>query len=558
MRTRLYAILLTTMLLLTTSAALAQPPTDGSTLSVSEDTLWSDNATMNGHVVVENGATLTVSSSITMSEGSSLTVAEGGTLVLQSGSLSSNDLNAGRMVNSLPTTTISVQFGNLTDTGVVQLSFDHTIPEDTLFNVTFDNTTVNASGENTVQFNAPLTGEVLTFTFTSYYFTPTYVQWAQAIHSGGSTVRVQATELVSTNAPLYWFDSGYDLEVNGQLNVLNSEIRGANISCQHHCRFDGATLTGSAPVMVANATSMEILNSFIAGSRTDEDIVLHDEASIVYTNTMGTGGTTDAWVRLLTQRVINTNIPGGSLDITGLGWSGSNWNDLTDANGDVVLVSNQATNEHKRIVEWMDGDGVEHAENATITLSITSNWGVFSTTVPAPRTAYGVINLQLPFIEVVELEPEDITATVNKSIGFMMTVRNTGTAEATANFRCYVGENDADTAPSTIAVTVGAGDTEVVPVTWYGYTAGDIELTCRPFLPAALDAIASDVHDAEGATMASMNWEYAEEIEEAPLIIYATFVLTFVIIALGVARARKPEHQPKDYDTPTDEEETNL
>lgn len=558
MRTRLHALFLTAMLLSTAGATLAQPPSGGETLTMTQDTTWAENATMNGHVVVESGATLTVTSNITMVEGSSITVADGGSLVLQSGSLTSDNLGAGRMVNSLPTTSVSVQFGNLSDDGVVQLHFDHTIPANTLFNVSLGNTTINASGESTVQFNTPLDGESLTFTFTSYYFTPTYLQWAQAIYGGGSTVRLQATDIQSTNAPLYWFDSGYDLEINGHLNVVNSEIRGANISCQNHCRFTSATLTGSAPVMVANATSMEIIDSFVTGSRTDEDIVLHDEATVVYTNTVGTGGTTDAWVRLLTERVIDTNIPGGSLDISGIGWSGSNWNDLTDANGNVVLVSNQATNEHKRIVEWMDGDGVEHAENASITLSITSNWGVFSTTVPAPRTSHGSINLQLPYIDVVEMEPEAITATVNSSIGFMLTVRNTGTADATANFRCYVGENDADTAPSTIAVTVGAGDTEVVPVTWYGYTAGDVDLTCRPFLPTALDAISDEVHDAEGATMASINWQYAEEIEDAPILIYATFVLTFVVIALGVARARKPEMEPKTYETQVEEEEPNL
>lgn len=550
MRTRLHALFLTIMLLSTATATLAQPPTAGEDVALTEDTAWTEDGSMNGHVVVESGATLTVSANITMTDGSSITVAEGGTLDLRSGSLASEDLDAGRMVNSLPTTTVSVNFGNLSETGVVQLQFDHTIPANTLFNVTLGNTTVSAAGESNVQFNTPLEGETLTFTFTSYYFTPTYLEWVQAIHSGGTTVRVQATDLVSENAPLYWFDSGYDVVVNGQLNAVNSVLQGANISCENDCRFNNATLTGSAPVMVSNSTSIEVVDSMIAGSRTDEDIVLHDEATIVYTNTVGTGGTTDAWVRLLSERVIHTNIPGGSLDITGLGWSSSNWNDLTDNVGNVVLVSNQPTNEHKRIVQWMDGNGVEHTENATITLSITSNWGVFSTTVPAPRTAQGSINLQLPYVNVVELAPEATTATVNKSIGFMMTVENSGTADATANFRCYVDGNDADTAPSTITVSIGAGDSEVVPVTWYGYSAGDVELSCRPFLPTALDAISADVHNAEGTSMASVTWEYAEENEDAPLIIYATVVLTFVVIALGVAQARKPEHQSKSYDDP--------
>lgn len=537
------------MLLMMSSTALAQPPTDGTTTTVSEDLTWSDDASMNGHVVVEDGATLTVEGQITMEAGSSITVNEGGELNLQGGSLTGESLDAGRMVNSVPTTAVTVNFGDLAETGVVQLQFDHTIASGVNFNVSLGDETRNLSGEDSVQFNAPLNGTSLTFTFTSYYFTPTYLTWAQAIHSGGSTVRHQAMDLASENAPLYWFGAAFDITVNGQLNAEASNITGANISCQHHCRFNGANLVGSAPVHVANATSLEMVGSTVAGSRTDEDIVLHDEATIIYTNNVGTGGTTDAWVRLLSERVIQTNIPGGSLDITGIGWSASQWNDLTDDQGRIVLVAGEATNEHKRIVEWMDGQGNLGSEAANITLSITSNWGVFSTTVPAPRTAFGTINLDLPFVSITALEPEDITATVNSSLGFMMTVENTGDAAVTANVRCYVNGNDADTAPSTITVSVNAGGSTDVPVTWYAYEAGDLELTCRPFLPNALSALSDDVADVDGMTMAPINWQYADEVEDAPILIWATAVVVFGAIALGVARASKGRMAAKDYGT---------
>ena len=549
MRPAARALLLTAMLLMMSSTAWAQPPTDGTTTTVSEDLTWSDDASMNGHVVVEDGATLTVEGHITMEAGSSITVNEGGELNLQGGSLTGESLDAGRMVNSVPTTAITVNFGDLAETGVVQLQFDHTIASGVNFNVSFGDETQNLSGEDSVQFNAPLNGTSLTFTFTSYYFTPTYLTWAQAIHSGGSTVRHQAMDIASENAPLYWFGAAFDITVNGQLNAEASNITGANISCQHHCRFNGANLVGSAPVHVANATSLEMVGSTVAGSRTDEDIVLHDEATIIYTNNVGTGGTTDAWIRLLSERVIQTNIPGGSLDITGIGWSASQWNDLTDDQGRIVLVAGEATNEHKRIVEWMDGQGNLGSEAANITLSITSNWGVFSTTVPAPRTAFGTINLDLPFVSITALEPEDITATVNSSLGFMMTVENTGDAAVTANVRCYMNGNDADTAPSTITVSVDAGGSTEVPVTWYAYEAGDLELTCRPFLPNALSALSDDVADMDGMSMAPINWQYADEVEDAPILIWATAVVVFGAIALGVARASKGRMSAKDYGT---------
>ncbi len=140
--------------------------------------------------------------------------------------------------------------------------------------------------------------------------------------------------------------------------------------CEALCQFDSAELVGSAPVDAATTATVSVIDSLISGSRTDEDIILHDEASIVYTNSQGTGGTTDAWIRLLSERTLTTNIPNGSLDIYDLGWGAADWNDLTDENGDIVLVDQGATNEHKRIVAWMDGNGVEHQEDASITLSL--------------------------------------------------------------------------------------------------------------------------------------------------------------------------------------------
>ena len=143
----------------------------------------------------------------------------------------------------------------------------------------------------------------------------------------------------------------------------------------------------------------------LSGSRTDEDIVLHDEASIV-TNNQGTGGSTDAWIRLLSQRTLSTNLPRGSVDVYDMGWGAADWNDLTDDNGDLVLVDVGPTTEHKRIVEWMDGDGVVHQENAQITVSITSSWGVYSKTIDAPGTTAATVNVDLPYVDVLAVSPE--------------------------------------------------------------------------------------------------------------------------------------------------------
>jgi hypothetical protein len=562
-QTRSTAILLA-LLMLAMPVVHATPPSSGESATISEATTWTEDATMDGDLTVAAGASLTINANITMQQGSSITVEEGAQLVLTNGALISNDLNAGLRVdvNPFAPSVLTLNFGDLADDGVLQLKFDHIISDGGTVDVTYGNTTINASGSEIVQFNVPLNGTDLEVSIATSYLTPTYVMWAKAIHSGGDTATLMAQDISASEAPLYWFQSGFEIHAHGEFTVNSSSIMGASISCDSLCSFDNAALSGSAPINAASTANMVVLNSIISGSRTDEDIILHDQATITYTNSQGTGGTTDAWIRLLSQRSLSTNIPNGSLDITGLGWGSSNWNDLTDANGDILLVDGGETNEHKRIVEWMDGYGVVQQEEATITLSITSNWGTFSKTITAPKTANSTLNLDLPYVHVTALEPEDTKAISNRSIGMMMTVENTGSEDVVANIWCYVGDEPASTAPSTITVSMAAGESKQVPITWYVYEAGDAELTCRPLLPTALDGIADLVAEANGTTSTAVTWENAVEAEEAPLVIYAAVVIGFALLALFAATQMRAsgtsELEELPVSAPEEEEEKDY
>ena len=531
------AALYVALLFLAAPLTLAAPPSGGETLTVDQTETWSEDGTFDGHVTVQDGAVLTINANITMETGSSINVEQGGQLVLTNGGLYSNDLNAGVMINSA-LAELTLNFGDLADVGVLQLKLDHEIPDGVMFDITYDETTINASGTDLVQFDVPLNNTDLSITFTSYYFTPTYVLWAKAIHSGGDTSTLMAPDIEATNAPLYWFQSAYDLVVDGELSVTSADIEGANISCSSLCAFDSAVLTGSAPVHAAPTASIAVMDSVFDGSRSDEDIILHDQAQITYTNSQGTGGTTDAWIRLLSHRELTTNIPNGSLDISGIGWGASNWNDLTDENGYVMLVPSGQTNEHKRIVEWMDGEGVVHQEDASITLSISSSWGTFSSTIAAPTTSSGSIELALPFIAVTEVTMESDEAIANKSISGMATVSNTGdVAASSVSVWCYVGEDVAET--TQITVSLNAGETKQVPFTWYAYEAGDKAITCKPLLPTLLNEISDMVVNLDGATSTDIAWEYADEEEDSPLIIYLALVLGIAALVLfTVAQTR--------------------
>ncbi|MGB0378605.1 MAG: CARDB domain-containing protein, partial [Poseidonia sp.] len=225
-----------------------------------------------------------------------------------------------------------------------------------------------------------------------------------------------------------------------------------------------------------------------------------------------------------------------------MGWGAADWNDLTDADGNVVLVDQGATNEHKRIVEWMDGNGVVQQEDASITLSITSSWGVFSTTIDAPTTSAATLEVDLPFVEVTAVAPEADTAFANSSVSGMITVANTGDAAVSGvSIWCYEGEDVADT--TNVVVSLAPGESKDVPFTWYAYTAGEATLNCKPLLPTALNDIADEVVDLTGATSPVVTWEYTVEEEDAPILIFIAVAVGFVAVALFIAAQRRPEEK---------------
>ncbi|MEL0312366.1 MAG: CARDB domain-containing protein [Candidatus Poseidoniales archaeon] len=201
----------------------------------------------------------------------------------------------------------------------------------------------------------------------------------------------------------------------------------------------------------------------------------------------------------------------------------------------------------------MDGDGMVQQEAASITLSITSSWGVFSTTIDAPTTTTATVEVDLPFVEVTAVAPEADTAFANSSVSGMITVANTGDAAVSGvSIWCYEGEDVADT--TNVVVSLAPGESKDVPFTWYAYIAGEATLNCKPLLPTALNDIADDVVDLTGATSPVVTWEYTVEEEDAPILIFIAVAVGFVAVALFIAAQRRPEE--KAYATQHDTYET--
>ena len=104
-----------------------------------------------------------------------------------------------------------------------------------------------------------------------------------------------------------------------------------------------------------------------------------------------------------------------------------------------------------------------------------------------------------------------------------------------------------------MVVSLAPGETKDVPFTWYVYSAGDAALTCKPLLPSALNGIADLVVDADGATSSMVTWEYAEEVEDAPILIWIAAIAGFMALALFIASQNRK--QEKEYVTYADSDE---
>ncbi len=555
MRTALSLTLLLVITSLSTLAGVhAEIPSDGSTVATSDDETWNGTNDMDGNLTVTNGTSLTIEGDLTMATGSSITVEEGATLTV-TGSLLGEELDSGLAVfdNPQSKTQLHMNFGDLAESGQLRFDFGQMIPASAMFNITIGEQTIDAAGKDHIFIDVSLNGSDLLADFDIFYPFPIQIVSVQALHSGSAQSPIlSASELNHTNGSLIWNSASFTLDVQGILKVDSATIYGAEITCSGVCEIQSSTLIGSAPINVEDGASIVVNSSSILGSRTDEDIIVHDLAEITYTENQGTGGITDGWIRLLSQRQIQTNSGNITVHQTGIGYGGSTRDDFTDSNGLIDIGGS----EWLRIVEWVDQHGVYHSEDAELVFTLGTpgkSWGNFSITIPAPQTPTAVVNIPLPYIEVVSIDAEDTTAEVGKGIGAMVTVRNTGDATATVNIWCYVGDNDTST--SSLTTTLTAGEEKLLPVTWWANTDGAQILNCRALIPDILKPIATNVTNVEGGNSQEVGWYIGEDTEDKPYIVYAILVVLIAIATVLFARNANKKIEASDVEEHFEEDQ---
>lgn len=548
---------------------LSQPQTDGTTQVITSSESWDTNSELNGDVTVTEGATLTISGQISIATGSSILIDSGANLVL-TGELSALEMSSGVFMEVYDTTVLQPNFTGLVDSGTLRINMAKDYFSTMDVNVTVGDNTVAWTGEEYIDYSIDFNDLAINVSFQGFWQFPVWIDSIQAFDSNGVIYNLDADEWQHNNGVLKTEEgeASYSIIVKGNFDSNSGSIEGADLSCSGVCTIDNSTLSWSSPVNVADSGTLSIMTSVINGSRTYEDIIVHDTAIINYDTTtmIGTGGPTDSWIRLLSQRVISTNLKDApaSVHFEGLGYLGSSGDLTLDENGNVELSqhNNPELNKYLRMTEWLDSSGDMNQEEAVILITLSggnSAWsGNYSITLdPAPTTPLFTATIPLPYVVIDSVAPEDNKGTANKGIGVMVTASNTGDVEVSTNIQCFEGDELADV--TTLYVTLAPGESKDIPTTWYANSSGAKSLNCKPLILPKFNTLAEDLGQIVGTESELVSFKDAEDSEDMPIILYGAIVIVIVIATIIFSRISAMKltetEEEKDYSIDENDDE---
>ena len=548
---------------------LSQPQTDGTTQVITSSESWDINSEFDGEVTVTEGATLTISGDISIATGSSIVVDEGANLVL-TGGLAALEMSSGVFMEVYDTTMLQPNFTGLVDSGTLRINVAKDYFSTMDVNVTVADSTIAWTGEEYLDYSVDFNDQAINVSFQGFWQFPVWIDSIQAFDSNGVIYTLDADDWQHNNGVLKTEEgeASYSITINGNFDSNSGSIEGAELSCIGVCTIDNSTLTWSSPINVQDTGTLSIMTSIINGSRTYEDIIVHDTGTINYdTSTMtGTGGPTDSWIRLLSQRIISTNLKDApaSVHFEGLGYLGSSGDLTLDENGNVELSqhNNPELNKYLRMTEWLDSSGGMNQEDAMVLITLSggnSAWsGDYSITLdPAPATPSFTANIPLPYVVIDSVVPEDNKGTANKGIGVMVTASNTGDVEVSTNIQCFEGDELADV--TTLYVTLAPGESKDIPTTWYANSSGAKSLNCKPLILPKFNTLSEDLGQSAGTESELVSFKDAEDSEDMPIILYGAIVIVIVIGTIIFSRisAKKltETEEEKDYSIDEDDDE---
>ncbi|MDP6378124.1 MAG: hypothetical protein QF885_00555, partial [Candidatus Thalassarchaeaceae archaeon] len=350
MNTRIVIILTTALLLgmvapLSAPSMAAEPPSDGSSVTITEDTTWNQSSNMNGQVIVSAGVNLTITGDITVEPGSSMDVQ--GNLIMNGGSLNA--------VNPPSDLQFWSAYGDSSTLFLPESVGTFTIEIFSASGYNLSNYTVDWNGigeENMEGDNHTIVGGVAPFTGGgTLSFEAILGEYGELVIDRIEVHRTlpflgdniyEVTEL-DYSGWLLRGEAGFSLNVaeGGSLSASGATISGAQISINGQVDASNTEIVASGPLSISGATSSITMNGGgFDGSSDDHDILADTEATISLTDVNGTGGIIDFWERQLSEQVIQFPGTGITFTLTGVGPQERTLQGLSMADGTFVVPAN--------------------------------------------------------------------------------------------------------------------------------------------------------------------------------------------------------------------------
>ncbi len=511
--------------------------------NISENTVWT-NETVTEDTTIEPGSILTIDENLTFNGTYTITVEQGATLIFNHVNVNGLDqkhlkLNA--------TSTLLIPSENTDGTGTVTIRFHQSIYYSVDMNITVGNDSYEVVNTSEISMNVDLSESTIEANFLFNPFQEIrIVEVVVEPDIGGaeffapSDLSGEGTSIVSASDDAQWHVINY-----GDLSISGSHLFSGSITCYGTCDITDSTLTSSSPVEVMDNGSLDVEGTTFTGSRTWEDVLVHDKGEITWTNNVGTGGDVDHWVRILSSRevlVSNSNI---IIDSQGIGYYGkANAGDRVDCKGSPVPVCDGIVDlaglgfegRTNRMVEWVNGDGVYGIEQATIYAYMDTIWGNFSQIIsPVPHENQITVDIPLPLVEITAIEPAEKESVIDTSLGVQIKLVNTGIADANVRIQCFVGDEDAYILPSTPTVMVPAGEEAMVPVNWRMAVEGESVLSCSLIIPTEYEGTTT-LGTTDLVSASQVEWEPREE--GTPNLFFPILIALIIGIAVAAIVAR--------------------
>ena len=485
-----------------------------SATQISSDTDEDSTGTLSGNYTVSNGSTWTISGDYEIEENTAIVVEEGATMVV-TGSM---DAVATPMLNLAGTANVLTPVDYLGESGILRIDF----AEEVLFEIHIEINNETTSNWTGTQFdwNGDLDVENITVNITTNVFQTIAIETITLAPQLNSPVMLAADQLSGEGTSLVIPDraNAWNIDVKGTL-IVSGSIFGAGIECHGTCTLDGAEMTSTGPIEVMGAITVK--DSSLDGGLTDEDIILWDEAQITWTNSTGTGGSTDNWVNILSTRTIG--VQNGYVVFYGynMGYDSISTSPLGDNStfdpakmGDNIVEI--ATDERDRMIRWQDGNGVFHEETASGLVVLSTPWGDYEQQInDLPKQNHFEVDLGLPLLTFDSLIESSDESNVNTRLGVMATITNSGDAAATFLIPCTSNGTDANVGVS-VPFTAEAGETIEIPMNWDSAYEGELILECSIFVPYHFEG--HQVVDVGTSSTNPVTWSEEDEVSSSLVI----------------------------------------